>query len=662
MKNQNLKKQQKSKAAWALILGLMLALCLCLAGCGNQGSSEPSAAGSGSASAAEESSAAPQKAVLPEGVTLKDYASRFYTGGTLGKWTTIPTYSVEGEEDVPYISARQFISLIYDNVDYTWENEVLTVTRNGSNAMIDTVGGTITFEDSAAFIGPNTEGAVGHGIVEAEEFNQIRVSDKNKSTETEGKSCEIDLNAYQLKTFAYGDDVLMPFLGLQNTFALINGQNDYSYNGKDYYDVDSVADEIMSYNEKKTHVPYIERYYSGPFSKKDTCSQAYANYAYYTTCLLLDMTYGHKEELGVENFDAFLTKLKAKDSMTSTNPADVMAVETMLIFYLFDSGHDAMSLMQGVYGRDTDMKAADGVEESIQVPEDPKADETADFLSQVLESLGDSEATNSIIDEKNGLPSVTGLYAWSLFMESTKPKDYGRLRLDYSGDTAVIYFEHFMDDVLNKYYVHTPTKEDEAKSSFAFFYRCFKDIKKHDNVKNVVINLANNGGGYAAGLVSILGFMSPDGEVLITSRDMTSEKYREEYYHVDTNLDGVFDDKDGFGGKYDFYILTSGSAYSCGTALPFYAQQQGLAKIMGTKPGGGDCCLATFLDAFGMSGAISGNMTLGVMTDKGFISDEKAVKPDIKMMDSIIEVPFVPWYDADGIAKKVRSSKKKAKN
>ena len=653
------RKMWKRRAVLAFLPCLIL--CLSLAGCGSQNTGDPSAAGSASASAAEEASEAPQ-AALPEGVTLKDEESRFYEEGTLGKWTTIPTYSVDGEEDVPYISAKQYISLIYEDVDYSWENEVLTVTHNGSNAMIDTVANKIVFEDSAAFIGPSAEGGVGHGIVEETEFDQIRVSEKNESTETEGKSKEIDLNAYKLKTYAYGDDVLMPFLGLQNTFGLIVGLNAFAYNGKDYYDIASVSDDIQEFDIKKKHVPYIERYYSGPFSEKDTCSEAYANYAYYTTCLMLDLTYGHREELGVENFDAYLTKLNAKKAMTSTNPADVMAAETMLIYYLFDSGHDGMFLTQGVYGRDTDMKPADGIQENIQVPEEAKPDKTAEFLSEMMESLGNSEATSSIIEEKGKLPSITGLMAWSMYMGLTKPKGYGSLRLDYSGDTAVIYFESFMHDVRNQYYTKTPTKEDEAKSSFAFFYRCFQDIAKHDEVKNVVINLSNNGGGYAAGLVSILGFLSPDGEAKITTMDLTSEKYREEYYHIDTNLDGEFDDKDGYGGKYDFFIMTSGSSYSCGTALPFFAQQQGLAKIIGSSPGGGDCVVATFLDAFGMSGAISGNMKLGVMKDDGFLSDEKAVKPDDKMMSSVIEIPTVPWYDVDQIAKEVRSYKKKSKN
>ena len=37
-----------------------------------------------------------------------------------------------------------------------------------------------------------------------------------------------------------------------------------------------------------------------------------------------------------------------------------------------------------------------------------------------------------------------------------------------------------------------------------------------------------------------------------------------------SNLDGTADDADGFGGQYEFYILCSGSSYSCGNALPYF--------------------------------------------------------------------------------------------
>ena len=132
--------------------------------------------------------------------------------------------------------------------------------------------------------------------------------------------------------------------------------------------------------------------------------------------------------------------------------------------------------------------------------------------------------------------------------------------------------------------------------------------------------------------------------------DMLAGNYREEYYHVDTNLDGICDDQDGFGGQYDFYILCSGSSYSCGNALPYFAQKNGLAKIIGTKPGGGDCVVGSFIDAYGHCAAYSGMLKLGIDDGNGFVSNEKTTDADLNMVPSIWDVVYAPWYDPEGIA------------
>ena len=64
-----------------------------------------------------------------------------------------------------------------------------------------------------------------------------------------------------------------------------------------------------------------------------------------------------------------------------------------------------------------------------------------------------------------------------------------------------------------------PGKSDIDKSSFALFYYAFDQIKRDGNVKNVVIDVSYNGGGSAAALVSLLGFLSEDGETCITYKD-----------------------------------------------------------------------------------------------------------------------------------------------
>ena len=211
-----------------------------------------------------------------------------------------------------------------------------------------------------------------------------------------------------------------------------------------------------------------------------------------------------------------------------------------------------------------------------------------------------------------------------------KPFGYGSARVDIKGDTCVIYFDGFKEDLSRSasFYTKVPTKQDMQTSTFGLFYYAFEKIKENGKVKNVVIDLSDNGGGSAAALVASLGFLSPDGEVKITYQDLLSKNYCTEWYHVDTNLDGLFDDNDGYGGEYSFYVMTTGSAYSCGNAFPYFSQKEGWAKIIGEQPGGGDCVVAYYVDAYGRVGAISGFKKLGTMVGDTFVSDEKAVVVD----------------------------------
>lgn len=97
------------------------------------------------------------------------------------------------------------------------------------------------------------------------------------------------------------------------------------------------------------------------------------------------------------------------------------------------------------------------------------------------------------------------------------------------------------------------------------------------------------------------------------------------------------------------YIFTSSTSYSCANALPYYAQKDGLAKIIGAAPGGGDCVVFSFIDAYSRSAVYSGFLKIGRDTGDGFVSDEKDIQLDFNMMPTILDRNNVPWFDPAGI-------------
>lgn len=668
-----------------LSIGLSLIMALSAAGCGaatgastagggTAGESAEPAVAEETAGAAAAGEAAPEEAmqeaagadaaaggaegageIAQSDISVKWDDSLLYPGTSLGNRMTIKTYEIKGYEDVPFIRASDYLKFLFEGKErVSMENGVMKVSINDTTAVIDPAADTIAIDN------PNRLrdfDVISGAIVDRSEYNVITPSVKNPSTETETSPLVISLKDYRMPVVAYEDDVLLPFLALQNTFGNICMNVCLAYNGRDYYNIREATDYTLYHRDTAKESPYMKAIFSGPFSEKGKTTQAYADYGYYSICLLLDLAFGHKEELNITTFDEYFTRMNAKEAMRSTNPSAAVTAEFLLFNYLFDSGHDSMMSVDTVFGKiQVDESTVDGIADEIResdagnklFSEEQKEEDREELMNTVLGAL---------LEKGFRIPEVAPLYIWSAYMAKAKPADYGDQRLDYAGDTAVIYFTHFMDDIERKpsFYLDPVNKDDEAKNNFAFFYNCFEDIRQHDEVKNVVINLSDNGGGAASGLINILGFLSEDGEVNFTNKDMLTGSYREERYHVDTNLDGVADDRDGFGGQYNFYIMCSGSSYSCGTALPYFARKDGLAKVIGTKPGGGDCVVGSFVDAYGRCAGFSSMLKLGEETESGFVSDEKDTAVDYNMMPSIVDISLVPWFDAEGIAEAVHN-------
>lgn len=599
---------------------------------------------------------APQKI---GGLTLSQKREARVFLGTLDSVYTLTTWLFEEQPDVPYVSLKEYVSLLYVDTynpvcGFGWEGDTLLVTHNDASVAVDTAKQTVSCEDWTLFAGPNAAGALADGIVEKVEFIAMRPSVKNVSEQTQAQGFTVSLADYGVEMIRTDEDVLAPFAIAQVLFGAPSMRGCLAYNGDDYYDiVNSVKSIYGSAQLEYAPNPYANMWYSGSFAQRKELSEAYAKYNYAAMCLLLDLTFGHKEEKGITSFDAYITEQGLKDALLTTDPKDDREALKTLFGVLFDSGHDAELLSRTIIDSEGAIATADLVHRLLGLI----GMETLADLNNALQPLFlllmkmlPRQDQDTPLESDEYGPNLVRLLAANMRMSILKPFGYGAQRVDISGDTCVIYFDGFQEDLTRSesYYTKLPTKDDMKSSSFGLFYYAFQKIKENGNIKNVVFDLTANGGGSAAALIATLGFLSPDGEVKITYRDLLNRNYRTEYYHVDTNLDGRFDDEDGYGGQYDFYILTTGMSYSCGTAFPYFAQQMGLAKIVGEQPGGGDCVLAPFVDAYGHVGGISGFKQLGVMGEDGvFVSDETAVTVDYPLTE---EEGDAIYFHADKIA------------
>ena len=267
------KKEPESMRKRLISIGLILVMTASSAFCGY------------AEEAAVEDTAAEE--ISPEQISVTWDDSRVFTKLTLGSYKTITTYGVEGYEDVPFLAVNDYLDILLEEKErISTEGGVMTIRMNGTEAVIDPVD-TIYFENPAKF---RSDQDVDRAVIDEEELNVITFSEKNPSVQEEGNPLMISMRDYHMPVIAYEDTILMPFLALQNSFGCIGMDNLLAYNGKDYYNVLEAKVYLLDLDDEAENSPYINAIYSGPFSEKTETTEAYAEYGYYSICLLLDLT------------------------------------------------------------------------------------------------------------------------------------------------------------------------------------------------------------------------------------------------------------------------------------------------------------------------------------------------------------------------------------
>lgn len=224
-------------------------------------------------------------------------------------------------------------------------------------------------------------------------------------------------------------------------------------------------------------------------------------------------------------------------------------------------------------------------------------------LADLIASLDDGHTSisrsKSPYDENNY--SYYGEKLTKMIQEATTLKGYrdalyaseGKSVGDviYSSDesTALISFDGFVF-TYDVYEEDGETRKDLSKSdTYYSLVKAFHEIeaREDDKVKDIVLDIAINGGGTVGVLMEILALTSKTNAPTISLADQNIVyKYTTE---VDSNLDGVYSYKDCYGDDYNIHFLTSNYSYSCGNALPYIALDNKDADVIGRRSGGGEC-------------------------------------------------------------------------
>ena len=369
-------------------------------------------------------------------------------------------------------------------------------------------------------------------------------------------------------------------------------------------DLDDAMGEIFftMINKRKTNYGLEKR------------SKAVAQINYDELCLSFDYTYGLKEKNDI-------TKLikENKELKEALLSEDIMVYEDAfdkLINTYIDDIHSSVSGGESVYS-------------------------SSPISSYLIKKNSEYEGNRhkSYYEEVNRLSTL-------------KAGSENKEAYAISGDTAYIKFHLFIHTVSanfplegynNKVY-KTDTYEDaqrkvmSALSDSPYFAFCvaFNDILKHENIKNVVIDLTGNIGGEVRCIPYLAAFMTIDPSFVY--RNTLDDSLVDLHYKVDLNGDGVFaGEGDTFQNKYNFYLL-DGANFSAGNEFAVMAKNSGFAKLLGEKSAGGSCAVGNRVDSSGLTYRLSSPINLQLKKGDEYITNDDGVEPDYVL-------PFEDWFD-----------------
>ena len=202
-----------------------------------------------------------------------------------------------------------------------------------------------------------------------------------------------------------------------------------------------------------------------------------------------------------------------------------------------------------------------------------------------------------------------------------------------NGDTCMITLASF-----------TTGSDEQVASDEAYKYDTFEYIKYvldglNGNVRNVIIDVAQNGGGNVGALIRSLGFLSND-SINYYSYNYLFDSATCSLMDVDVDKDDDFTDDDAYT-QFNWYVLSSYNTFSAANSFTAMAKSLG-ATIIGQKTGGGMCSVLPIVLADQTSIEMSSHDAQMALIDGKYEFIEGGVEPDIY-------IDYNKFYDLDYI-------------
>ena len=511
-----------------------------------------------------------------------------------------------GDGDVPYVAISEFMPLFggmhkdesigIPAAEYSIEQKgaVTTVARkdNGSQMTLDASADTIGFSNLDLFVQSPGDvslnslipvGASGTGGVSNLFKPDGEVYDRN------GNPVELDLAAYSIDIIESGGECYLP---LQTAGDLLIGRLEgrVVFNGETVFILGDEAEDLQDI-------------YSAPTGQM---SEEFAAFNYNELRFLLDTFYGLKAQHDISDFDTVFEQTGLKEGLTSTDPTQFDAALQKFISVYIDDLHSSFqnpSYLSGIGGTADETQAQPDLESLL-----------------TGEPLTTGESTLKISLDQIAYYT----YRAKAYPDLEQAGIGGVFLYEEVDDTAVITFDAFTaakDDYYND------ADLDKPQDTIELIAAVHRNITRDGSpIKNVVIDLSNNGGGQTDAAAFFIAWCK--GPTQLALRDVLTGAQSVASYRADVNLDGAFDKNDILPMDIKVYCLTSPASFSCGNLVPAVFKGSPRITLLGRASGGGTCAVLPCSTASGALFSLSGCKQLSTVKNGSFYDIDRGIEPD----------------------------------
>lgn len=431
-----------------------------------------------------------------------------------------------------------------------------------------------------------------------------------------GDPVTLDLSDYMIDIVEHDGECYIP-LQTMNDLFMGSIYMQYVFNGAGLYGFSFGRNELLE-----------EVYQAEP----QEMSEEFAFFNYNELRLLLDNFYGLKPEHSINDFTTLLTmNTGLAEGLGSTQPERCDEAITLLCNTYFDDLHSGFL--------------------SRSWRSDPEA--TAGFFNS-LGKMGYTSANVSKTTER-----------FSSARRAAFPE--GLPMYQEIGDTAFITFDQFVGQESDCYYHMDEPQADEfvlewpdlemlqaqmadvitgekdrseltlgqkePADTIRLFYYAYKQITRENSpIKNVVIDLSNNGGGAANAAVYVIAMVLGQANIALKDTFTGAETIMRIGADLEFNEDYKSYEKALVPLGYKVWCLTCANSFSCGNLVPAALKMSELAPIVGQTSGGGSCVVFPCTSASGTLFQISGNLQLSTVRNGSFYNIDQGIEPDVPLM------------------------------